>query len=73
MARLVEPLAVFDHNGEEVEVFESINVKEWEAAGFKRVEPRKKRGRKPAAQKEQHKQNIVQQAVKSLVKDEDEL
>jgi len=75
MARIVEPLAVFEHNGKEVEVFDSINVQEWLAAGFKPVEPRKKRGRKPATpeQKEQSKQNIVQQAVRSLVKDEDEL
>ena len=51
MALIAEPLAVFiDGNGEEVEVFNSVDVKEWEAAGFQKAGAKKKgkRGRPKA-------------------------
>jgi hypothetical protein len=78
MAAVNEPLAVFtDGDGKQIKVYNHIDVKEWEADGYKRVEVKKKRARNPKVEQtkastEQQKKTISE-TLKSLISPDDEL
>ena len=83
MAAVNQPLAVFeDDSGKKIKVYNPIDVKEWEAAGYKRSGAKKQRVSKPKAEQkvipeqpktEQHKKTIAQTLKSIVTLDDDEL